>query len=35
MSIAIEVAGDAACSISIKDENLEDYGRFCTSALVL
>ena len=34
MSIAIDGAGEAACSIFMKDEKLGDYGRFCSSALV-
>ena len=34
MSSAIDVAGETACSVLMKDEKLGDYGRFCSSALV-
>lgn len=33
MDIAIDVAEDAAYSIFIKDEELGDYDRFCSSTL--
>ena len=34
MSSAIDVAGEAACSIFMKDEKLGDLRKACNSALV-